>query len=204
MVGTPEEDLSHPVRGKYHKKRARKYDYEDDPDLPKKPIELKVEVGMISLGYHFIAGGNAGGDEIDERKAYLNETKSFPSIKQIDMSECIDGRPRKVNEDILVISFSKNHLSGVLYPHDDPLVIICQVHHDRVKRILIDNGSSADVISYNCFYGLGLRDNKLEPYHMPLIRFSRESLYLGDNQAERLGRHLVSEPKGEDSFLYTR
>ena len=59
-------------------KRGRDDDSEYDPDLSKKHKKLELDVGLISFGCYFIAGGDAGcGDEIAERKVYLNEAKAF-------------------------------------------------------------------------------------------------------------------------------
>lgn len=123
---------------------------------------------MISFGYHFNAGEDTdGGDEIVKRKAYLNEVKAYSYIRQINLSDNVDGQLRKVNKDKLVIGFSKNDLPRMVYTQDDPLVITTRVHEARVARILINNGSLVDIIFYNRFHGLGLHDNELEPYHKP-------------------------------------
>ena len=44
------------------------------------------------------------------------------------------------------ILFSKEDATGVKQPHEDPLVIILMIEGFDTKRILIDNGSSVDII----------------------------------------------------------
>jgi len=96
------------------------------------------------------AGGDAGeGDHTVERKAYLNEAQACSYIQRINLAE--EDRPRKVNKDKLVIGFSKNDLFGVLYPHDDPLIVKFRIQDAMVSRVLIDKGSSTDIMFYSCF-----------------------------------------------------
>lgn len=42
--------------------------------------------------------------------------------------------------------FSEENARGVKQPHDDPLVIMLVIEGFNTKRILVDNGSSADII----------------------------------------------------------
>ena len=41
--------------------------------------------------------------------------------------------------------FSKEDARGVKQPHDDPLVIILMIEGFNTKKILVDNGSSANI-----------------------------------------------------------
>ena len=47
---------------------------------------------------------------------------------------------------IAQISFGEEDLSRVQTPHDDPLVVTLRVHDCDMQRILIDGGSSANVL----------------------------------------------------------
>ena len=42
--------------------------------------------------------------------------------------------------------FSEEDARGVKQPHDDPLVIMLTIEGFNTRRILVDNGSSADII----------------------------------------------------------
>ena len=44
------------------------------------------------------------------------------------------------------IVFSERDSRGIKQPHDDPLVILLRMKEFNIHRVLIDNGSSADVI----------------------------------------------------------
>ena len=50
---------------------------------------------------------------------------------------------RLENDDI---TFSERDASGIKQPHDDPLVITLGIEGFVMRRMLVDNGSSADIM----------------------------------------------------------
>ncbi|XP_056697853.1 uncharacterized protein [Spinacia oleracea] len=56
-------------------------------------------------------------------------------------------------------------------PHDDPLVIELKIANLRVTRILVDTGSSSDIISFECLNRLQHDSSKIEKIHFPIIGF---------------------------------
>ena len=42
--------------------------------------------------------------------------------------------------------FRSRDARGVRQPHDDPLIIMLTIERYNARRVLVDNGSSADVI----------------------------------------------------------
>jgi hypothetical protein len=64
-----------------------------------------------------------------------------------------EGAPRYLNQKI---SFGPEDTEGVLFPHQDPLVISAEVAGFEVRRILVDGGSSADIIFANAYAKMGL------------------------------------------------
>ena len=54
------------------------------------------------------------------------------------------------------ITFSDSDLEGCQHPHDDPLVIRAVVANKTVHRVLVDNGSSADIIFASAFDKMGI------------------------------------------------
>lgn len=49
------------------------------------------------------------------------------------------------------ITFTKEDSQGVQHPHDDALVVTLIIANHQTRRILIDNGSSADILYLSTF-----------------------------------------------------
>ncbi|XP_023906537.1 uncharacterized protein LOC112018255 [Quercus suber] len=69
------------------------------------------------------------------------------------------------------IAFGDSDLEGTIQPHDDALIVTARVGGFVVKRIMIDQGSGADVMYPDLFRGLGLRAENLSKYNTPLVGF---------------------------------
>ena len=81
------------------------------------------------------------------------------------------------------ITFSNSDLEGCQLPHDDPLVVRAVVANKTVHRVLIDNGSSADIIFASAFDKMGIGRERLEPVNTYLRGFFGEKvLPLGSMQ----------------------
>ena len=71
----------------------------------------------------------------------------------------------------LVMGFSDEDKIGTIQPHDDALVIILQIGGYDVKRVMVDQGSAAEIMYPDIFKGLNLRAEDLTPYNSPLVSF---------------------------------
>ena len=67
-------------------------------------------------------------------------------------------------------------MEGSQHPHDDPLVIRVVVANKTLHRVLIDNGSSIDIIFASVFDKMGIGREKLEPVNAHLLGFFGEKL----------------------------
>ncbi|GAV60457.1 hypothetical protein CFOL_v3_03987, partial [Cephalotus follicularis] len=76
-----------------------------------------------------------------------------------------------------VISFSEADYEGVSLPHDDPVVVTLQVALFTMKRILIDSGSSVDILYKHVFDQLRIPADQLRPVKTPLMGFAREMVH---------------------------
>ena len=65
--------------------------------------------------------------------------------------------------------FDDDDLEGTIQPHDDALVVTTRISGFLVKRWMIYQGSEADVMYPNLFKGLGLKNEDLSKYDMPLV-----------------------------------
>ena len=69
------------------------------------------------------------------------------------------------------IAFDNEDLEGTTQPHDDALVIVAWISGFLVKRVMVDQGSGADVMYPDLFKGLGLKNQDLAKYDSPLVSF---------------------------------
>ncbi|MCI43262.1 gag-pol polyprotein, partial [Trifolium medium] len=61
------------------------------------------------------------------------------------------------------ISFTARDGQGVTPHDDDPLVIQVQILYCDVKRVLIDSGSSTDIMYWEAFKAMQLSNEQLQP-----------------------------------------
>ena len=116
-----------------------------------------------------ISGGFAGGGESSlARKAHLRSIRSA----KIEEIQAVSKQPRLDTS----ITFSDSDLEGCQHPHDDPLVVRAVVANKTVHRVLVDNGSSADIIFASAFDKMGIGREKLDPVNMHLRGFSGEKV----------------------------
>ena len=73
--------------------------------------------------------------------------------------------------------FFEEDARGVKQPHDDPLVIMLTIEGFNTRRILVDNGSSVDIIYFFAFQQLKLDPRRLRPFESPLVSFSGDKEY---------------------------
>ena len=74
------------------------------------------------------------------------------------------------------ITFSDSDPEGCQHPHDDPLVIRAVVANKTVHWVLVDNGSSADIIFASTFDKMGIGRERLELVSTHLRGFSGEKV----------------------------
>ena len=65
-------------------------------------------------------------------------------------------------------------MEGCQHPHDDPLVVRAVIANKTVHRVLVDNGSSTDIIFASAFDKMGIGKERLEKINAHLRGFSRE------------------------------
>ncbi|XP_021732042.1 uncharacterized protein LOC110698832 [Chenopodium quinoa] len=75
------------------------------------------------------------------------------------------------------ILFTAEDCRGVVYPHDDPLVIILGIANRNVWRTLVDGGSGANVLFRGAFDQLKLEAKHLTPAPYPVSGFNGSSTY---------------------------
>ena len=114
-----------------------------------------------------ISGGFAGeGESSSARKAHLRNIRSGETleIKAVSKLPWLD----------TTITFLDSDMEGCQHPHDDPLVIRAVIANKTVHRVLVNNGSSTNIIFASAFDKIGIGREKLKPVNTHLQGFSGE------------------------------
>jgi hypothetical protein len=101
------------------------------------PEEKRHTLNTISGGF------SGGGESISSRKRY---------VRQVMLCQEYE---KQVPEHEPEISFTARDYKDVIPHDDDPMVVTLQIFKWDVKRVLIDPGSSADILYYDTFDRMG-------------------------------------------------
>ncbi|XP_020415491.1 uncharacterized protein LOC18779439 [Prunus persica] len=69
----------------------------------------------------------------------------------------------KALENIRVISFTQKDMEEIEFPHNDALMVTLCVANSMVKRVMIDGGSSVDVLFWSTFKRMKLDEKEIQP-----------------------------------------
>ena len=99
------------------------------------PVQHQPPLGEI----HVISGGFARvGESNSARKAHLRSIRSGETLKVQTVSKLL-----RLNN---TITFSDFDMEDCQHPHDNPLVIKAISANKTIHRVLVDNGSSVNII----------------------------------------------------------
>ena len=80
--------------------------------------------------------------------------------------------PKRIKKRIpSVLGFSDEDKLGTIKPHDDALVVTLKISGYDVRRVMIDQGSAAEIMYHDLFKGLKLKPKNLTAYSSPLVSF---------------------------------
>ncbi|KAK3043359.1 hypothetical protein RJ639_002661 [Escallonia herrerae] len=146
-------------RGQLRKFVAPKEDKQQTPPAIEEREDREENAGIINT----ISGGlAAGGSSGRARKAYAREVYIT--------SQPPDKKSKTVP--VAAITFSDEDSKHIQTPHDDPLVITVRAGNFDVKRVLIDNGSSAEILFFDAFKKMNIPTDRLRKMDTPLYGFS--------------------------------
>ncbi|CAA7018242.1 unnamed protein product [Microthlaspi erraticum] len=113
----------------------------------------------------FICGGSKMcKDSINSIKAHQRRVES-------------SGQPRPLDGPDHEIKFRESETLALDKPHDDALVIELAVAGFELTRVMIDTGSSVDVLFYDAFKRMGFENSALIGGRTPLTGFAGETTY---------------------------
>ena len=153
---------------KYVKKtEPHRYQHKDNQDRTLEAEDSKPLAREIKM---ILEGLTVGGKLKSLRKAKGREINSVHSrLPPMKM-------PKNDQPDIV---FLERDGRGIRQPHDDPLVIMLRVEEFNIHQMLIDNGSSADIIYLPAFQQVKLDKKRIRPFTSPLVSFTGDRSSLG-------------------------
>ncbi|XP_058070992.1 uncharacterized protein LOC131220032 [Magnolia sinica] len=117
-------------------------------------------------------GPSGGGDSNQSRKAHARsiDPKHYihladRSSKELRMSPCS-------------LTFTEDDAHEIQHPHDDALVVNMTIANCKVYRILVDMGSSANILYFEAFDKMGIDRSRLQPVRTSLHGFAGDKIIL--------------------------
>ena len=133
-------------------------------DHKDKKLKGKVEESSRpALGeIRVIIGGTSTGQSSKSRKTYLKVVQNVQLSRR-------SLRTRGIDEP--AITFTDEDAERIHHPHNDAIVITLLIEYYTTRRVLVDNGSSADILYYPAFKQMRLGRDQLHPVCSPLVGF---------------------------------
>ena len=69
------------------------------------------------------------------------------------------------------ITFTNENAERIHHPYDDAIVITLLIAYYTTRKVLVDNGSSVDILYYPAFQQMRLGRDQLRPVNSPLVGF---------------------------------
>uniref|UniRef100_A0A2N9H5N1 Integrase catalytic domain-containing protein n=1 Tax=Fagus sylvatica TaxID=28930 RepID=A0A2N9H5N1_FAGSY len=139
-----------PAKPPVHREQA-------EPNRPGPVGEIRTIVG----------GPASGGTSRASRKAYARQVHNIMVVQR---------PPKNIRLDDQIISFSEEDARGTHQPHDDALVITINIAGFTTRRVMVDNGSSADILYLPAYQQMQLDKDKLRPMDAPLVGFTGDKI----------------------------
>ena len=92
-------------------------------------------------------------------------------MTQLPAKESQPGPKRVKRNSHPVLSFSEEDKVGTTQPHDNALLITLRIKGYDVKRVMVDGGSTTEIMYPDLYKGLKLKPKDLLPYGSPLMSF---------------------------------
>ncbi|KAM1656066.1 hypothetical protein ACFX2K_008255 [Malus domestica] len=99
-----------------------------------------------------------------------SERSLRPGHQVFHVEDIRGGKYQKPNWD--PICFYPEEERGIIYPHNDPLIVEAHIANFDVRRILVDTGASVNIMFAEAFRALSVAEHLLDRSISPLISFS--------------------------------
>ena len=109
-----------------------------------------------------IVGGTTTGSSKKARKTYLSMLQNV---------QLTGSAPKIARREGPIIGFLKEDARRLYHPHDDAFIVSLRVGDYNLHRVLVDNGSSADILYYPAFQQMRIGREQLIPTNALLVGF---------------------------------
>ena len=152
--------------------KLQKYVSRPDNTRPPKPQGPKERTENPKLGTTgeiktIVGGPAAGGISHISRKTYARQVHNIFVVQRT---------PKNIRLDDQIIFFSEEDTRRTHQPHDDALVITMNIAYFTTRRVMIDNGSSVDILYLLAYQQMKLDKEKLRPMGAPLVGFTGDKV----------------------------
>lgn len=140
--------------------------YQPETDQERSPRVDNVQTWSVKERIneiHVISGGPIHSGSIDGAKANLKEVRHQVNYHNTGQWPA----PPAMSS----VAFTADDTKGVIYPHDDPLVVSLHISNAMVHRILGDGGSSANILFMPTFEKISLGNSNLKSVTCPVNGF---------------------------------
>ena len=93
------------------------------------------------------------------------------SVARLSFEDTSHELKRAKLERPLVMGFSDEDKIGTIQPHDDALVITLRIGGYDVRRVMVNQGNTTEIMHPDLYKGLSLRAEDLMPYSSLLVSF---------------------------------
>ncbi|XP_074356195.1 uncharacterized protein LOC141695886 [Apium graveolens] len=164
---------------------SRYYDYHEDTGHTTEQcyrlsnlIESKIRKGHF---VHYIKGQGQNHQRQDDRIVDMifggyaavgmlnNSHKSYAREMCNVNPEC--PKRYKVSPSLVISLYDEDYAPNIIRGHQDALVITSKIGTNTVKKILVNNGSSVDILYHHALARMDMGNKRLENTHSPLYGF---------------------------------
>ena len=118
-----------------------------------------------------MGGIAAAGSSKKARKTYLR------MVQNVQLTGTV---PKIARREAPIIRFSKEDVRRLYHPHNNALVVNIRVGDYNMHRMLVDNGSSADILYYSAFQQMRIDKEQLILTNAPLVGFGGSRVFTLD------------------------
>ncbi|XP_075658864.1 uncharacterized protein LOC142628703 [Castanea sativa] len=154
-------DLKQQVENLIRQGKLRNFlgqDHKDEKLKAKVQNSSRPPLGEIRV----IIGGTSPAQSSKSRKTYLKVVQNIQVSRRFP-------KTRKADEQ--AITFTDEDAEKAHHLHDDAIVITLLIADYTTRRVLVDNGSSTNILYYPAFQQMRLERDQFQSVNSPLVEF---------------------------------